>query len=172
MSNRARARLAKSRAQGEKRTMSNDILERQRRRPTILNGVSQGFKNSEIATQLGVERWIITKDLKMMRYNSDPELKEAQKTQEQFLAEKLLARANVSNDRFTLMTGMTFQEKTFNNMVIFYKPELMKILRSGDQYAAIMKLPKSVRRTLLHNEIITRRRFKCEIASRARTHLP
>jgi hypothetical protein len=108
--------------------MSNDILERQRRRPTILNGVSQGFKNSEIATQLGVERWIITKDLKMMRYNSDPELKEAQKTQEQFLAEKLLAHANVSNDRFTLMTGMTFQEKTFNNMVIFYKPELMKIL--------------------------------------------
>ena len=113
-----------------------------RRRPTILNGVSQGFKNSEIATELGVQRWIITKDLKMMCYNSDPELKEAHKTQEQFLAEKLRADANVSNDRFTLMTGMTFQEKTFNNMVIFYKPELMKILRSGDQYAAIMKLPE------------------------------
>jgi len=172
LSNRARARLAKSRAQGEKRIMSNYILERQRRRPTILSGVSQGFKNSEIATQLGVERWIITKDLKMMRRNGDTDLKEAQRTQERLLAEKLLARANVSNDRFTVMTGMTFQEKTFNNMIIFYKPELMRILRSGDQYAAIMKLPKSVRRTLLHNGIITNRRLKGEIASHARTRLP
>jgi hypothetical protein len=152
--------------------MSDYILERQRRRPTILNGVSQGFKNSEIATQLGVERWIITKDLKMMRRNGDAELKEAQRAQERLLAEKLLAHANVSNDWFTLMTGMTFQEKTFNNMIIFYKPELMRILRSGDQYAAIMKLPKSVRRTLLHNGIITNRRLKGEITSRARACLP
>jgi hypothetical protein len=52
-------------------------------------------------------------------------------------------------------------------MIDFYRPELMKVLGSGDQYSAIMDLPKSVRRTLIQNGIITNRRRKREITLRA-----
>jgi hypothetical protein len=146
--------------------MSNFILERQNRRTTILEGVGRGLRLSEIAAQLSVNRWVIVNDLKMMRKSGDPGLEQAERAREQSREEQRTS-SRESNERFLLMTGKTFQEKSFQNMIDFYRPELMKILGSGDQYAAIMDLPKSVRRTLIQNGIITNRRRKREITSSA-----
>jgi hypothetical protein len=70
------------------------------------------------------------------------------------------------------MTGMTFQEKNFENMISFYRPELMKILASKNEYVAIMGLSEGVQRTLVHNEIIDGRKYRRQISSKARGFLP
>ena len=134
--------------------MLNVIRERQERRPIILEGTSQGLKHSEIAAQLGVNRRVILNDLRFMRKNGDPELKEAHKAQEQIRVNRPSV-ASINSERFLNMTGMTFQEKSFRNMIDFNKQRLMKILNSKNQHAAIMRLPKSIRRTLKNNGIIT-----------------
>ncbi len=156
--------------------MSDSTHERRKRRPTILRGISQDLKHSEIAAQLGVNRWVVMNDLRYMQYSGDSELKRAQEAQERIRAEKqsVIARDRMyvkHGERFLRMTGMTIQEKTFQNMMDFYEPELTRVLKSGDQYAAIMRLPKSVRRTLMHNGIITHGRHKLEVASDARKYL-
>jgi predicted ArsR family transcriptional regulator len=156
--------------------MLNYIRERQKRRLIILKGISQDLKHSEIANQLGVNRRVVLNDLKIMRYNGDLELKQAQKAQEQiraknqsdFTRDKIHAK---HNERFLNMTGMTLQEKSFRNMIDFNQHELMKILKSKDQNAAIFELPKSIRRTLMHNGIITKGWNNREITSRARKYL-
>ena len=71
------------------------------------------------------------------------------------------------NERFLGLTGMTLQEKSFRNMIDFNKHELLKILKSKDQNAAISRLPKNIRRNLLHNGIITKGWHKCEITEQA-----
>ena len=154
----------------EKCTMSNVIRERQERRLIILEGISQGLKQSEIATQLGVNRWVILNDLRFMRNNGDPELKEAQKAQEQIRVNKPSV-ASISNERFLNMTGMTFQEKSFRNMIDFNKQVLMKILNSKNQHTAIGSLPKSIRKTLKNNGIITNGWHKCEITLKTLDYL-
>ena len=156
--------------------MSDFTHGRRKRRPTILKGISQDLKHSEIAAQLGVNRWVVMNDLRYMQYSGDSELKQAQEAQERIRAEKqsVIARDKIyvkHDERFLRMTGMTIQEKTFRNMIDFYKPELTKILKSRDQYAAIMNLPKSVRRTLMHNGIITHGRHKLEVTPDARKYL-
>jgi hypothetical protein len=150
--------------------MSNLIRERQERRPIILEGISQDLKHSEIATQLGVNRWVVLNDLKIMNYNKDPELKKAQRTQELIRANKP-SEASMRKERFLNMTGMTFQEKSFRNMIDFYKPELNMILKSEDQYLAIMSLPKSTRKNLKNNGIITNGWHKCEITLKTLDYL-
>jgi hypothetical protein len=150
--------------------MSNSIRERQERRLIILEGISQGLNHSEIATQLGVNRWLIENDLKYMRNNGDPELKEAQEAQEQIRVNKP-SIASINNERFLNMTGMTFQEKSFSNMIEFNRHALMKILNSKNQNAAIMRLPKSIRRSLKNNGIITNGWHKCEIAEKTLDYL-
>jgi len=107
--------------------------ERRKRRPIILNGISQDLKHSEIATQLGVNRWVITNDLRFMRSSGDPELKQAQEAQEQIRVMKQSVSAHARNERFLRMTGMTLQEKSFRNMIDFNRRELTKILNSKDQ---------------------------------------
>lgn len=156
--------------------MSNFTRGRRKRRPIILKGISQDLKHSEIAAQLGVNRWVIMNDLRYMQYNGDSELKQAQEAQRQIRAKKrsITIRDKTyikHNERFLRMTGMTLQEKTFRNMIDFYKPELLKILKSNEQSAAIMNLPKNIRRTLMHNGIITDGRHHREIASDARKYL-
>lgn len=156
--------------------MSNFIHERQERRPIILEGISQDLKHSEIATQLGVNRWVVMNDLRYMRYNGDPELKQAQKAQVEVRENKVLLFTKEKkhfkqNERFLSMTGMTLQEKTFRNMIDFNKYELMKILKSEDQHTAIFRLPKSIRRILMHNGIITKGWHKREITVHARKYL-
>ena len=150
--------------------MSNVIRERQERRPIILEGTSQGLKHSEIATQLGVNRRVILNDLRFMRKNGDPELKEAQEVQEQIRVNRPSV-ASINSERFLNMTGMTFQEKSFRNMIDFNKHVLMKILNSKNQHAAIMRLPKNTRRTLKNNGIITSGWNKCEITLKTLDYL-
>ncbi len=105
-----------------------------------------------------------------MRNNGDPELKEAQKAQEQIRVNKP-SEASISNERFLNMTGMTFQEKSFRNMIDFNKQVLMKILNSKNQHAAIRRLPKSIRKTLKNNGIITNGWQKHEITLKTLDYL-
>ena len=74
-------------------------------------------------------------------------------------------------ERFHRMTGMTFKEKAFNNMMSFYKPELTKILNAENECAAIRELPKSVRKTLKRNGIIAQGWKTPEITEHARAYL-
>ena len=156
---------------GEK-TMSNNINETEDRRLMILKGIGQDLNIWEIATKLGVNRWIVSKDLRTMRYNRDPELIEAYKDRAARALANRQSFTKVRDERFHLMTGMTFQEKNFENMISFYTPELMKILSSKKEYVAIMGLSKGVQRTLVHNEIIAGRKYRRRISSKARSFLP
>jgi hypothetical protein len=148
-------------------TTSTYIRERQKRRPVILEGIKQGLKHSEIAAKLGVNRWIIKRDLKILLQNGDSELKQ---TLELARAKKIANRHSVAqlrDERFQSMTGMTFKEKSFRNMIEFYKPELKKIIESEKQYIAIMNLPKNIRRVLKNNGIIAYGRKNLSITSDA-----
>ena len=145
--------------------------ERQKRRQVILDGISQDIKNSEIAVQLGISRWVIKNDIKYMRVNGDSELKHAIEKREQVRAEKKPNLASVSEERFKRMTGITLKEKSFRNMIDFYRPSLMVIMNAKDQNAAIMKLPKSARGPLIRNGIITKGWQGREITSDAREYM-
>jgi len=146
-------------------------IEYEKRRLIILEGVNGGVENSEIAAKLGVPLWVVRRDLKKMRYNRDPELKKAyRKAQERAQANKQVI-ANSLGERFHRMTGMTFKEKAFNNMMSFYRPELRKILEAENECAAIRDLPNSVRKTLKRNGIIAQGWKTPEITEHARAHL-
>ena len=156
---------------GEK-TMSNNINETEDRRLMILKGIGQDLNILEIATKLGINKWIVSKDLRTMRYNRDPELIEAYKDRAARALVNRQSFTKVRDERFHLMTGMTFQEKNFENMISFYRPELTKILASKNEYVAIMGLSEGVQRTLVHNEIIEGRKYRRRISSKARGFLP
>jgi hypothetical protein len=150
--------------------MINTPSEHEVRRQTLLDGISQNINYTEIAAQLGVRRGDLLKDLKVMRLKRDPDLRDAQRTaQAKIHAEKQVVSTR-REERFHGMTGMTLQEKTFQNMIHYYKRELMVIIRSKDQDAAIRDLPQSTRRTLMHNEIITKRN-RPQITQQARRQL-
>jgi hypothetical protein len=153
--------------------MSDPTLdqERQKRRLVILEGISQDINQTEIAAQLGVSRWVIKNDIKYMRINRDSELKRAIEGREQVRAEKRPDLASASEARFKSMTGMTLKEKSFRNMIDFYKPSLKVIMKAKDQNAAIMKLPKSARGPLVRNGIITKGWHGREITSDAREYI-
>ena len=150
------------------KNMSNSISEQKRRRPIILKGISMGLKPSEIANQLNVNRWIVKSDLKKMLYHRDSQLKKAYE-HAQLIQEKKLTKGSKLNEKFLQMTGMTLKERTFQNMIHFYKPELNKIIQSNNQTDAIRKLPKDVRRCLIHNGIITK--FNGEITENTKNYL-
>ncbi len=146
-------------------------IEHEKRRLIILEGINGGIENSEIAAKLGVPPWVVRRDLKKMRHNRDPELKKAyRKAQERVQAKKQRSTTSLAK-RFQRMTGMTFKEKTFNNMMSFYKPELTKILNAENECAAIRDLPNSVRKTLKRNGIIAQGWKTPEITEHAREHL-
>ena len=65
------------------------------------------------------------------------------------------SKTNLRDERFHIMTGKTFQEKNFENMINFYKSELRVIYRSRDERVGISGLSKNVRKTLKHNDITT-----------------
>lgn len=154
--------------------MSNYIREREARRPIILKGISKGLELSDIANQLGANRRVIRNDIRVMRYKDDPELKNAQNAREKIQTKRTnntKVHALEENDRFLKLTGMTLQEKSFLNMIDFNKKALKKILKSTDQNSAIMKLPKSIRRTLIHNGIIIKKWQDNKITSHALKYL-
>ena len=107
-----------------------------------------------------------------MKYKRDPDLKQAYTDKKKRALTAKLVRAKVRNEKFKLMTGMTFQEKNFENMVHYYRPELIKILKSKDENEGIMALPKSVQRTLARNEITNGFTNSRQISSKARNYLP
>jgi hypothetical protein len=151
--------------------MSNNNQEPEERRKVILDGINSDLNSQEIATQLGVNMRVVIRDLRAMKYNRDPALKQAYLEQEARLVAGRLVLTNVKDDKFRRMTGMSFQEKSFENMVDYYTPELTKILESKDQYVAIMNLSKSVQRTMTHNEIIAGRKYRRQISPKARVYL-
>jgi hypothetical protein len=107
-----------------------------------------------------------------MKYIKDPDLKQAYEDKKIRALKAKQAASIVRNKRFELMTGMTFQEKNFENMVSYYRPELIKVLRSKDENAAIMGLSKSVQKTLTRNEITDGLTNRRRISSKARILLP
>jgi len=152
--------------------MLNNVHEPEERRLVILEGINHDLNSSEIAAKLGVERWIVRKDLKSMKYNRDPELIRAYKDQFTRAIANKRSASKLSDERFHTMTGMTFQEKTFDNMMNFYRPELIRVIESRDETVAITNLDKSIQRVLKHNDIISGGKNRRRITSKARAHLP
>jgi len=149
---------------------------RKKRRSTILEGISQDLKRSDISKQLGTNRWVIMSDIRNMKKNGDVGLKQAEEAQTEIREKKVtLLKKEMNhfkqNERFLNSTGITLQEKSFRNMVDYNKFELLKILKSDDQHAEIIKLPKSIQRTLKKNGVITKRWRDNEITERAEDYL-
>ena len=152
--------------------MLNNFHSPEERRLVILRGIGQDLTSSEIATKMGVRINVVKSDLRAMRYNRDPGLRQAYEDKKTHALTSRQARVNVRDERFKLMTGMTFQKKNFENMVHYYRPELIKILRSEDENAAIMDLPKSVQKILARNEITDGLTNRRQISSKALDYLP
>jgi hypothetical protein len=153
-----------------------NAVARKRRRLIILRGISQDLKHSEISAQLGANRWVIMSDIKFMRRTGDLGLEKAEAAQVQAREKKVLLftkeKSNFKqNERFLGMTGITLQEKSFRNMIDFNKHELLEILKSKNQHTAIIKLPKSIQKTLKRNGIITKRWQDNEITELAQEYL-
>jgi hypothetical protein len=151
--------------------MISNVQEQEERRVSIIDGINRGMPFSEIAAELGVHLWVVKGDIGRMRHDRDPELKEAYRMAEERIQTMKRKKANLPDEMFHMMTGMTLKEKTFKNMISFYKPELMKIIRSENESEAIRKLPDSVKRTLKNNGIIAQGWKTPEITIIARTRL-
>jgi hypothetical protein len=156
--------------------MLENTIARKKRRLIILKGINQDLKHSEISAQLGANRWVIKNDIKFMRRNGDLGLQQAENIQAQVHEKKVLLLAKEKkhfkqNERFESMTGITLREKSFRNMIDFNKHELLEILKSEDQHFAIMKLSKSIQKTLKKNGIITKKWQDNEITQRAQEYL-
>ena len=151
--------------------MISNIREQEARRISIIDGINNGIPCSRIAAKLGVHLWVVMGDIRRMRHDRDPALKEAYRMAEERVQIEKRKVANKQDERFHMMAGMSLKEKTFSNMMSFYRPELMKILRSENECEAIRKLPESVKRTLKNNGIIAQGWRTPEITALARTHL-
>jgi len=156
--------------------MLENTSARKRRRLIILEGISQDLTNSEISAQLRANRWVLKSDIKFMRRNGDLGLERAEEAQERVREEKVLLFTMEKehfkqNERFLGMTGITLQEKSFRNMIDFNRHELLMILKSEDQHVAIVKLPKSIQKSLKKNGVITKRWQDNEITERAQEYL-
>ena len=151
--------------------MLTNVRSPEERRLVILSGIGQDHSSLEIAAELGVKSWVVNSDLRAMRYHRDPELRKAYMDQEVRALASRQKLVNVGNEKFKHMTGMTFQEKNFENMVNYYRPELIKVLKSEDEEAAITGLPRSVQRTLARNEITNGVRRRRRVSSRACDYL-
>ena len=106
-----------------------------------------------------------------MQYNKDPELKQMYLKREELNKANRKMFAQKQDARFLGMTGMTIDEKMFQNMISFYQPELKKVMNSNNESNAISKLSNKVRKTLKRNRIIINGRRKYEITQKARDFL-
>lgn len=151
--------------------MTNSNDERDARRVVILDGLNKGLSKEKIAEKLGVHPRMVRRDMNRMHFSKDPELKQAQiNAQEKALEEKERI-SNMAGERFKSLTGMTFQEKTFNNMMSFYESEIKTIMRSKKQDEAIRELPNSVVKTLKRNGIIAQGWKTPRVTDKAMSHL-
>jgi hypothetical protein len=152
--------------------MIKNVPSPEARRLLILRGIDLDLTSLEIAIKMGVKSGMIKRDLMEMKFKRDPELIQAYTDKKNRALASRQKPAKMRNARFKRMTGMTFQEKNFENMVNYYRPELIKILGSKDENIAIMGLPKSVQRSLTRNEIIKGHKKSRQISSKARNYLP
>ena len=106
-----------------------------------------------------------------MKYDKDPELRKRYLERDEFINLNKGKRVKKLNSRFLRMTGLTIDEKMFQNMIFFYRSELKKILNSKDENRTICKLSKNIRKTLQRNEIITKGWGKLVITPKARIFL-
>lgn len=136
--------------------MKNESVQ-DKRRILLLDGISQNLSYVELAARLGVQRKELIRDVKTMRQRRDPALLEAQRAGKARVDDEKQSASNRRDERFFRMTGMTIREKTFQNMVHFYRPEIMSILQSEDREAAISEIPQRIRKTLRKHEILTSR---------------
>ena len=150
--------------------MINTSSENEAKRQTLLEGISQNLNYTEIAAQLGVRRGDLLRDLRAMRHSRDTGLRDAQRTAQAPVSAEQQGASIRTHDRYHAMTGTTLQEKTFQNMVHYYKAEITAILRSSDPENAIRRLPQSTRRTLMHNGILTKRN-RPQITAQARSQI-
>ena len=127
---------------------------RENRKQEILDGIRQNLSYKQIACNIGIRRRELIRDIKTMQRIKDPELKMAQSVAEAKLDEAKKVASKKRDKQFHDFMGMTPSEKSFQNMVYFYKSELTNILDSDDQIAAIRELPTSVRKTLTRNKIL------------------
>jgi hypothetical protein len=154
-----------------KKIMANQNMNADERRQIILRGIDQDHSTIEIAAEMGVRKWMVLNDLRAMNYSRDPELKQAYLDRETRAHSGQQYITNQRDDRFRKMTGKTFQEKNFENMISYYKAELDVICKSKDECAAIMRLSNEIRRTLKRNEILSGYRRKMQLSEKARRYL-
>ncbi len=151
--------------------MMKDDISADERRMVILRGIRNDDTPIEIATEMGVRKWIVLNDLRVMRYNKDPELKQAYTEKEKRTNANKQRQVNIKDERFQHMTGMTFQEKNFQNMINYYKAEILTIYESIDQCTAITGLSKDIRKVLKHNNILSGQRGRIQLTAKARDYL-
>ncbi|MCX6654526.1 MAG: hypothetical protein NTY03_05315 [Candidatus Bathyarchaeota archaeon] len=149
----------------------NNANNPEERRLMILKGINQDYSSIEIAAEMGVRKWIVLNDLRAMKYNKDPELKQAYLDKETRANIIKQSQTNLRDERFHIMTGKTFQEKNFENMINFYKSELRVIYRSRDERVGISGLSKNVRKTLKHNDITTGHGSREHLSEKVREYL-
>lgn len=149
--------------------MRTQVKKQEKHREIILEGISNSLKTSEIASQLNVDKRIIKNDIQKMKRSQDPELVQAYKTANK--RENTKSDAARAEKKFKDMTGMTLKEKTFINMLYYYRPELLEILKSKDENLAIQELSSSAKRCLKKHGIITKGWRKSEITSETRDYL-
>jgi len=151
--------------------MSNDVREPEERRLAILKGIGQDLNILDIASQLGVNKCLIMSDLRYMRHKKDSELKQAYEDQFARILANKRSLTKIRNEKIRLMIGMTIEEKNFENVVNFYRSELMKVLESKNEELAIKGLSHSVRNSFENYEIIDWRTNNHLISPKARAYL-
>jgi len=151
--------------------MTNKAINSEERRLIILRGIRQDHTNMEIAAEMGVGKWTVLNDLRAMSYSKDSELKQAYLDKEARLHKNKQSTVNLRDEKFQHMTGMSFQEKNFQNMINYYKAELQVISKSRDEYTAITGLSTNIRKTLKRNEILTGLRGRIQLSDKARDYL-
>jgi hypothetical protein len=151
--------------------MTNQNLDADERRLVILKGIDQDHSTIEIAAEMGVRKWMVLNDLRAMSYSRDPELKQAYIDKETRAQAGQLSITNQRDERFRKMTGKTFQEKNFENMINYYRAELDTIYKSKNEFAAITQLSDGTRKTLKRNEILSGYRSRIQLSEKARSYL-
>jgi hypothetical protein len=141
------------------------------RQSAIIEGISRNLKPSEIASRLRVSKWVVVKDIKKMRYQRNLELEKAYEIAKKRRKKKARPIAVRAEKRFQEMTGMTLEEKTYINMLHYYKTDLLEIFDSNNENHAIQRLPSSTRRCLKKHDIITSGWKDSEINEKVRSYL-
>ena len=151
--------------------MLNVYEDRESRRFTILEGISKNISYSEIAAQLGVNKWIVSSDVRKMQHERDLELRRMYQKRTELIKANRQMIAQKQEKRFFGMMGTTIDEKMFQNMIHYHKPDLKRAMGSKNESKEISKLSRNVRKILTRNKIINHGYGKYEITEKARDFL-